>query len=99
MEKIGNIIGTQLNRHNIGRSAIAAEIIHKANRFLSKKISGGPEDARAMSLKDGILYIGTESAARSQEVWGITDPLLRELRKEFGENRVLKIRIKNLTTP
>ncbi|MBN1258737.1 hypothetical protein JXA05_03185 [Candidatus Peregrinibacteria bacterium] len=99
MEKIGNIVVRELNRHQIGHSAIAAEIVCKANRFLAKSLPRSTEEARALSLKDGILTIGTGSAAMGQEIWAASEPLLKKLQSEFGPKILFKIRIKSLTTP
>ncbi len=97
MDKIGNIIGKRLNQHKLGESARASEVINKANQYLSKTLKCEAEDARATTLKDGILWIKVGSATWGQEVWGTTAPLLKKLHGEYGKNSVKKIRTKSLT--
>ena len=98
MDKIGEIIGKRLNQHKIGESARASEVIYKANQFLVKTLKCEAEDARATSLKDGILWIGTGNAVWSQETQGIANPLLKKLQGEYGETYVKKIRIRSINT-
>ena len=98
MDKIGNIIGKRLNHHQISESARASEVVYKANQHIAKWLKCETDDARAISLKGGVLWIGTGNAGWSQEVQGITSPLLKKLQDEYGGIYVKKIRIRSMTT-
>ena len=97
MEQIGNIIGKRLNHHQIADSARASEVVYKANHYLAKTLKCETVDARAISLKGGILWVGTGNAVWSQETRNVSDPLLRTLQKEYGKTYVKKIRIRSMT--
>jgi predicted nucleic acid-binding Zn ribbon protein len=96
MEQIGNIIGKRLNHHQISESARASAVVYKANQYLSTWLKCEKEDARATSLKDGILWIGTGNSAWSQEAQGVSSPLLKKLQDEYGKTYVKKVRIRSL---
>jgi hypothetical protein len=96
MEKAGNIIQRRLNHHQISESARAAEVVFKANQYLSTWLKCETEDARATSLKEGILWISTGSAVWSQEAHGVASPLLKKLQSEYGEMYVKKVRIRSV---
>jgi hypothetical protein len=97
MEKAGNIIQRRLNHHQISESARAAEVVFKANQYLSTWLKCETEDARVTSLKDGVLWIGTGSAVWGQETKNVSDPLLRKLQDEYGGTYVKKVRIRSIT--
>jgi hypothetical protein len=97
MEQIGSIIGKRLNHHQIAESARASEIVYKANQYLSQWLKCEIGDARVISLKGGILWVGTGNAVWSQETRNVSDPLLRKLQDEYGKTYVKKIRIRSIT--
>ncbi|MBU0578081.1 DUF721 domain-containing protein [Patescibacteria group bacterium] len=95
MEKISNIVGKRLNQHKIGDSARASEAIFKANQYLSQWLKCEYEDARAYKLKDGILWVGTGNATWSQEVWSVSNSLLKKMQEEYGKDYIKKICIRS----
>lgn len=98
MDKIDVIIGKRLNKHKLGESARAAEIIVKANHLLQKKLQCQEDEVRAFRLKEGVLYVGTVGSAWSQEVFHMKEGMMKEIRDSHGENSVIKIVIKSLTS-
>ena len=55
----GIIINKRLNQHQIAQSARASEIVFKANQHINKWLKCETDEARAMTLKDGVLWVGT----------------------------------------
>jgi len=97
MEQIGNIVNKRLNQHQIGESARASEVIFKANQYLSQWLKCEFEDARAVLLKNAVLWIGTGNASWAQEVRGVSERLLKKLQEEYGKSFINKVRTKSLT--
>lgn len=97
MDKLSDLISGRLDRHNLSSSAKSAEVLYKANLLLSDLFKSQDGSIKAYRLENGILFISTESAVWSQEVWGVSEDILKNLKKSFGEKTVKKILIKSLT--
>ena len=93
MDKLIDLIKGRLDKRNLGNSAKTAEVLYKANQIISKSVEG----VKAYKLEAGTLFIAAPNSALSQELWGIQEALLNELRDTFGESKIFKIRIKSLT--
>lgn len=93
MEKLSDLIKGRLDRHNLSSSAKSAEVLYKANLLLSDLFKSQKGSVKAYRLEGGILFISTENAVWSQEVWGVSQNILNSLKKNFGEKVVKKIRI------
>lgn len=98
MDKIGDIIGKRMNQHNLGESARASAVIHKANVFLQGRLQCTEDEVNVFRLKDGVLYVGTVGSVWSQEVFHRQEELMEEMQKEHGPKTVLKVVIKSLTS-
>jgi len=94
MDKLGDLIKGRLDKHNLSSSAKSAEVIYKANLLIADKFDTSKNNVKAYRLDGGILFIATESATLSQEVWGVQGSILADLSKSFGKNVIKKIRIK-----
>jgi hypothetical protein len=97
MEKLSELIKGRLANHNLSESAKSAEVIRKANLLMAEKFNCERPGAKAYRLSDGILFIATENAVWSQEVWGVQSSILKSLKKSFGETVIKKIITKSLT--
>jgi hypothetical protein len=98
MDKIGHLINKRLNQHKLGESAQASAILHFVNQELIGKLKADPNEMRALTLEKGVLWVGISHSAWGQELRGIQSHLLREIEKEYGAKKVLKIRTKGLTS-
>lgn len=97
MDKLSDLIKGRLDRHNLSSSAKSAEVLYKANLLLSDLFRNQKNSVKAYRLEGGILFISTENAVWSQEVWGASENILKNLKMKFGEKTVKKILIKSLT--
>ena len=97
MEKISDIVKNRLEVHNLNASAKASEVLHISNQLLSDLLKTKKPAAKAYRFSDGVLFISTENASWSQEVWGVQEAVLKGLKKRFGKNVIQKVRIKSLT--
>ena len=97
MEKFSDIVKSRLEAHNLDESAKASEVLHISNQLLSDLLKIKKPAAKAYRFSDGVLFISTENASWSQEVWGVQEAVLKSLKKQFGKNVIQKIRIKSLT--
>jgi len=94
MEKLSELIKGRLDRHNLSSSAKSAEVIFKANLLIADLFKGAENNVKAYRLEGGILYISAENAVWSQEVWGVSENILKSLKKSFGDTLIKKILIK-----
>jgi hypothetical protein len=97
MDKLGSIVKIQLNHHNLSSEALAAEVLFKANQWLADEFKEPAGEIRAVRLRHGILLIATESAVAGQEVWNVSDKIIKFLQNKFNSRIVQKVRIKNIT--
>jgi len=97
MDKLSDLIQKRLNQHKIGDSALASEIVFKANQYISIWLKCEVDEVRAYKFQNGILHINVFNSVWSQEAWGISEKLLSKLKSDFSENFVKKIVIKCLT--
>ncbi|MBU0727213.1 DUF721 domain-containing protein [Patescibacteria group bacterium] len=97
MDKLIDIIGKRLNKHKIGESAHASEVVFKANEYLYKWLKCETEDVRAAKLVNGFLTVNVGNAVWGQEMWNVHSTLLKKLQNDFGKKSVGKIIIKSLT--
>ena len=73
-------------------------MINRVNQKLYAHFDATELDMKALTLKDGVLNIGTVSSVWSQELWGYKEELLRDIHREYGKKSVIKILIKGLTS-
>ena len=97
MKKLSDLIKVRLDKHNLSGAAASAEVLHNANLLLADLCPEIKNETKAYRFSRGILFIATENSALSQEVWGVQIQLIQGLNKDFGNNKVKKIVIKNLT--
>jgi len=96
MLSLGKIIEKRLNQHKLGDSARASQVINLANNFLEEHFKNCSDDLRALTLKDGVLKIGSRSSVLSQELWHHQEVLLQKIRSSYGVKVVNKILITSL---
>ena len=97
MHKLSDLIKGRLDAHSLSASAKSAEVIYKANQHLADLFKNKETDTKAYQLDGGVLFIAAENSSWSQEVWGVQESILKNLKKQFGKGFVKKIVIKSLT--
>ena len=97
MEKFSDIIKGRLEVHNLDESAKASEVLHISNQLLSDLLKTEGNPVKAYRFDGGTLFIAAENPSWSQEVWGVQEAVLDNLKKHFGKGAIKKIRIKSLT--
>ncbi len=96
MQSLGHIIGKRLHQHKLADSARASHVIHLANVFLEDHFEDCLDEVKALSLKDGVLKIGSRSSVLSQELWHQQEELLSTLQSATDAKLVQKILITGL---
>lgn len=99
MDRLNELINKRLNNYNMNISARAAEVIFFSNQLLANHLPDIKPPACAYRFKDGIIFISVKHSTVGQEVWGLQEKLLYDLKKRFGEQNIKKICIKSLTIP
>ena len=97
MEKLSDIVKSRLEAHNLDESAKASEVLHISNQLLYDLLKTKDHAVKAYRFYDGTLFIAAENPSWSQEVWGVQEAVLGNLKKRFGKGVIKKIRIKSLT--
>lgn len=97
MDKLTHLIGKRLNQHKLGNSAHASLVVNLANQLLHDRFKVDDTCVQALTLKEGILKIGTISSVWNQELWAYQAELLGELQRQYGQKSVVKIVITSLT--
>ncbi len=95
MQKLSDLIKGRLDAHALSSSAKSSEVIYKANIMLNDLFKESQGNVKAYRFERGILFIATKNAIWSQEVWGVQESVLNNLKKQFGERIVKKVLIKS----
>ncbi len=95
MKSLAELLKKQMSSHKISGEALASQVIFDAKTFINSKID--ELDAKPLYLKNGVLWIGISHPAFAQELFGISDKLLKILQDKYGKKIIQKFRTKSLT--
>ncbi len=79
---IGDLLGKAIKRAGIEREVTLAQVLEAANATLAKALPvGHAMDAKAVSLKDGLLVVQCRHASAAQTVYRASQAILAELKR------------------
>ncbi len=79
---IGDLLGRAIKRAGIEREVTRAQILEAANEAVAKALPAGhAADAKAVSLKDGLLLVACRHASAAQAVFRASNDVLAALKR------------------
>ena len=91
MDKISALLPKVLRKRGLKDEADASHVVFAADAWL--RSHSAPEDAMAQKLRNGELIIKVEHSASAQECHALSHVLLHELKTEFSNLPLDRIRI------
>lgn len=79
---IGDLLGRAMKRAGIEREVTRAQVLEAANGAITKALPvGHGADAKAVSLRDGVLVVSCRHAAAAQTVFRAGQAIVAELKR------------------
>lgn len=89
---IGDLLGRAMKRAGIEREVTLAQVLEAANTALAKALPVGyAMDAKAVSLKDGLLIVQCRHAAAAQTIYRASQAILGELKRAAPKTDVRRL--------
>lgn len=92
IHSIHDLLRRSVKRNGLGQEITASQILRCANDFLSDILPiQRRSDARAVSLRSGILKLYTKSSSVNQYLRPFEEELKDRIAEKFREQKVIKI--------
>ncbi|MDP1709411.1 MAG: DUF721 domain-containing protein [Candidatus Komeilibacteria bacterium] len=91
-QSLGDLIPQSLKKSGIHKAIDEAMLLEEFNQIAKHILDNGPEQCRAVYIKDHYLWIAVLSKAAANELKFSETDILKALADKFGEGRVLGLR-------